>query len=107
MLRVFKKKFRRARAAINIANTPELVRVCKKLGLRLVVAERASEPAKISRAEGKSLQWLVGEILKRERAMPDGIIFTGAVGKEPSIVLFGRAPCEIVRKAIKIADALD
>ena len=107
MLLAFAKKFRQARAAINIANTPELVRVCKKLGLRLVVAERASEPAKISRAEGKSLQWLVGEILKRERAMPDGIIFTGAVGKEPSIVLFGRAPCEIVRKAIKIADALD
>ncbi|MDO8340257.1 MAG: bifunctional hydroxymethylpyrimidine kinase/phosphomethylpyrimidine kinase [Candidatus Burarchaeum sp.] len=107
MLLEFTKKFKQARAAINIANNSELLHACKKIGLRLVLAEREREPVKISREEGKSLQWLVGETLKRERAMPDGILFTGAVGKEPSIVLFGRTPAEVVRKAIKVADAID
>jgi len=107
MLLAFAKSFRQARAAINIANTSEIQRVCRKLNIRLAAAERAREPFVVAHEEGQSLQWLVGETLKHERAVPDGIIFTGAVGKEPSIVLFGRTPAEIVRKAIKVADALE
>jgi len=107
MLLEFTKHFGKARAAINLANTPEIVRACKTLGLLLVLAEREREPMNVSREEGKSLQWLVGKALGHSRIMPDGIIFTGAVGKEPSIVLFGRTPAEVVRKAIKVADALE
>ncbi|VVC04035.1 Bifunctional thiamine biosynthesis protein ThiDN [Candidatus Burarchaeum australiense] len=107
MLLEFARHFKGTRAAINLVLSPQIVRACRKVGLRTVVAEREKEPAGIAGREGKSLQGLVGETLRNSRTIPDAIFFTGSVGKEPSTVIFGRSPADVVRKAIKIARELD
>ena len=91
---------------MNLANTPQIAGGCERLSLRTVLADRSIEPESVAKDENASMQWLVRNSLRGSRAMPDAIVFTGAVGKEPSTVLFGRTPASVVRKAIKIALSL-
>ncbi|MFA6035478.1 MAG: bifunctional hydroxymethylpyrimidine kinase/phosphomethylpyrimidine kinase [Candidatus Micrarchaeia archaeon] len=106
MLLMFSKKYPAIRSAINIAYSPSILAACRKLGLSVVVADRMMEPKEISAKEGASLGWLVENALSSSRTQPAAIYFTGSVGREPSIVLFGKNPAEAVRLALKIAASI-
>jgi len=106
MLLMFAGKYPRARSAINIAYSPAILSACRKLGLSVVVADRMMEPKEISEKEGASLGWLVGNALSSVHFPPDAIYFTASAGREPSIVLFGKNPAEVVRLALKIAASI-
>jgi len=106
MLLEFSKHFRSARAALNMAKTPVIERACKRLRFRTVLADRSLEPRRVAGKENRSMDWLVRNATKGMRTMPDAILFTGSIGKEPSTVLFGRTPSEVVRKAIKLSRSL-
>jgi len=100
------------RAAVNIAFSPEILRACKRSGLRVAVADREKEPGEISETEGRSLSWATREAVKNAhklrklRTAPDCIHYTASLGKEPSIVLFGSDALDVARKAIRVANFL-
>ena len=54
--------------------------------------------------EGSSLEWGVGEVLKKRKRVPDFICDEGDVGKEPMIRVLGRNPMEVVEKTLKVAE---
>ncbi|MEW6329816.1 MAG: thiamine-phosphate synthase family protein, partial [Candidatus Micrarchaeota archaeon] len=95
----------RRRAAVNIAYSPEILRACEKMGLRVARVERMREPSGISGREGKSLGWATNEAVRgaRARGIPDAIYYTANVGKEPSVVIFGEDAVGVARKAVRIA----
>jgi hydroxymethylpyrimidine/phosphomethylpyrimidine kinase len=55
----------------------------------------------VKEKEGSSLEWGVGEVLKRMKPIPDFIYDEGDVGKEPMIRVLGRNPLGVVNKILK------
>jgi len=106
MLLMFSKKYPETRSAMNIAYSSDILSACRKLGLSVAVADRMMEPKTVAEKEGSSLGWLVDAVLASSKTKPDAIYFTGSVGKEPSMVLFGKAPGDVVRMALKIAASI-
>jgi hydroxymethylpyrimidine/phosphomethylpyrimidine kinase len=90
-------------SAMNIRYSKEDVAKWKKKGFIGGSFDRRLEPKRVKEREGSSLEWGVGEVLKRMRSIPDFIYDEGGVGKEPMIRVLGRNPTEVVNKIIKVA----
>jgi len=89
-------------SAMNIRYSKEQVALLKKKGFRVGHFDRRREPKGVKEAEGSSLEWGVGEVLKTFKGIPDFIYDEGDVGKEPMIRVIGRNPGEVVAKIMKI-----
>jgi hydroxymethylpyrimidine/phosphomethylpyrimidine kinase len=88
-------------SAMNTRYCKESVHQIKKKGFLVGHFDRRLEPKKVKEKEGSSLEWGVGEVLKRMKRVPDFIYDEGDVGKEPMIRVLGRAPLEVVQKVLK------
>jgi hydroxymethylpyrimidine/phosphomethylpyrimidine kinase len=91
------------RSAINMKYHPILVEICQKLGLITSYYNREDEPPEIRDKEGETIPWGVQTAVERVNRVPDAIYHTGGWGKEPSVVLIGENPVEVVKTAICIA----
>ncbi len=90
-------------SAMNIRYSKENVARWKKKGFIGGSFDRRFEPKRVKEREGSSLEWGVGEVLKRMRRIPDFIYDEGGVGKEPMIRVLGKNPMEVVQKILKVA----
>jgi hydroxymethylpyrimidine/phosphomethylpyrimidine kinase len=91
------------RSAMNIKYTPEVIRKCRKLGLRMSSFDRADEPRSIKSREGASLSWGIDALLKNKKSVPDIIFDLGDKGKEPMVRVIGKNPLEVAHKVLQIA----
>jgi len=90
-------------SAMNVRYSKENVVLLKKRGYRVDSFDRRLEPKRVKQREGSSLEWGVGEVLKKGKGVPDFICDEGDVGKEPMIRVLGREPMEVVQKVLKAA----
>lgn len=90
-------------SAMNIRYSKENVAQLKRKGFLVGHFDRRFEPKKLKEKEGSSLEWGVGEILRKMKQVPDFIYDEGDVGKEPMIRVLGRNPFEVVNKILKAA----
>jgi len=90
-------------SAMNIRYSKENVAQLKRKGFLVGHFDRRLEPKRVKEKEGSSLEWGVGEVLKKMRQVPDFIYDEGSVGKEPMIRVLGKDPNEVVNKILKIA----
>jgi hydroxymethylpyrimidine/phosphomethylpyrimidine kinase len=90
-------------SAMNIRYSRETVMQLRKKGFLVGQFDRRLEPKKMKEQEGSSLEWGVGEVLRKMRRLPDFIYDEGGVGKEPMIRVLGKNPVEVVQKILKIA----
>jgi hydroxymethylpyrimidine/phosphomethylpyrimidine kinase len=88
---------------MNIKYSPEIIRKCRKLGLRLSSFDRADEPKSIKTREGASLSWGIDALLKNKKSVPDIIFDLGDNGKEPMVRVIGKDPLEVAHKVLQIA----
>jgi hydroxymethylpyrimidine kinase/phosphomethylpyrimidine kinase len=88
-------------SAMNIRYSRENVLQIKKRGFSIDHFDRRREPRSVKQMEGSSLEWGVGEVLRRVKRVPDFIFDEGGVGKEPMIRVLGRTPLEVVGKILK------
>jgi hydroxymethylpyrimidine/phosphomethylpyrimidine kinase len=90
-------------SAMNIRYSRETVALFRKEGFLVGHFDRRLEPRKVKEREGSSLEWGVGEVLKKMERVPDLIYDEGDVGKEPMIRVLGKNPMEVVQKILKVA----
>ncbi len=90
-------------SAMNIRYSKESVIRFKRSGFLVGHFDRRPEPRKVKGMEGSSLEWGVGEVLKKSKRVPDFIYDEGDIGKEPMIRVLGRNPMEVVKKILKAA----
>jgi len=88
-------------SAMNIRYSKENVEKLKGKGFLIGHFDRRFEPKLVKQREGSSLEWGVGEVLKKMKRVPDFICDKGAVGKEPMIRVLGRNPVDVVNKILK------
>ena len=88
-------------SAMNIRYSKENVEKLKGKGFLIGHFDRRFEPKLVKQREGFSLEWGVGEVLKKMKLVPDFIWDKGAVGKEPMIRVLGRNPMDVVNKILK------
>jgi len=88
----------RIRAGLNIRFSDEILRSCRKFGLRLVGFDRSKEPRGV-----KTMVWGTEQAIKKTGRVPDIIFDRGALGKEAMIRLLGRSPIEVAELALRIA----
>jgi len=88
-------------SAMNIRYSKKNLAHLKEKGFLGAHFDRRLEPRRIKKREGFSLEWGVGEVLKRMRRVPDFIYDLGDVGKEPMIRLLAKNPQEVVNKILK------
>jgi hydroxymethylpyrimidine/phosphomethylpyrimidine kinase len=88
-------------SAMNIRYSKETVAQLRKSGFLVGYFSRRVEPKKVKTKEGSSLEWGVGEVLRKMRRVPDFIYDEGDVGKEPMIRVLGRNPLEVIQKILK------
>ena len=86
------------RSCVNLRHGEDILAKARAAGLRVAGADRTSEPPEVRRIEGRSLDFLVEQVLASRTQAPDIIYDEGAVGKEPLIRLFGRTPAEVIEK---------
>jgi hydroxymethylpyrimidine kinase/phosphomethylpyrimidine kinase len=89
------------RSAMNIRYSKEKVTQLRGKGLIVEHFDRRLEPKRVKKKEGSSLEWGVGEVLKKLRQIPDFVYDQGDIGKEPMIRVLGRTPLEVVNKILK------
>ncbi len=85
------------RAAMNIRYSEEALSACEKLGLSMATFSREQEPQGVS-----TMEWGVGEAIKRAGRVPEVIYDIGAVGKEAMIRLLGKDAKEVAGRAVEI-----
>lgn len=85
-------------SAMNIRYSKETVALLRKMGFLVDHFDRRLEPKRVKGREGSSLEWGVGEVLRKMRRIPDFIYDEGDVGKEPMIRVLGRNPMEVIKK---------
>jgi len=90
-------------SAMNIRYSKENVAQLKRKGFLVGHFDRRLEPKRVKEKEGSSLEWGVGEVLRKMKQVPDFVYDEGDVGKEPMIRVLGRNPNEVVRKILEIA----
>jgi len=88
-------------SAMNIRYSKESVARLRGKGFLVGHFDRRFEPKRVKQREGSSLEWGVGEVLRKLRQVPDFIYDQGDVGKEPMIRVLGRNPLDIVHKILK------
>ena len=79
-------------SAMNIRYSKENVAQLKKKDFLVGHFDRRLEPKRVKEKEGSSLEWGVGEVLRKLKRVPDFIYDQGDVGKEPMIRVLGRNP---------------
>jgi hydroxymethylpyrimidine kinase/phosphomethylpyrimidine kinase len=90
-------------SAMNIRYSKENIAQIKRKGFLVGHFDRKLEPKRVKEKEGSSLEWGVGEVLKKMKRVPDFIYDEGDVGKEPMIRVMGKNPMGVVQKILKIA----
>jgi hydroxymethylpyrimidine/phosphomethylpyrimidine kinase len=88
-------------SAMNIKYSKENVSRLRRKGFLVGHFDRRLEPKKVREKEGSSLEWGVGEVLRKMKRVPDFIYDEGDVGKEPMIRVLGRNPVEVIQKILK------
>jgi predicted fused transcriptional regulator/phosphomethylpyrimidine kinase len=88
-------------SAMNIRYSKENVAQLSRKGFFVGHFDRRLEPKKVKEREGSSLEWGVGEVLRKLKRVPDFIYDQGDVGKEPMIRVLGRNPQEVILKILK------
>jgi hydroxymethylpyrimidine/phosphomethylpyrimidine kinase len=94
------------RAVMNIKYSPEIIKACQRLNLRICSFNRKDEPKKLKLKEGSSLEWGTEKVIKESDAIPDIIYDTGDIGKEAMIRVIAENPKEICKKIISIKNLL-
>jgi hydroxymethylpyrimidine/phosphomethylpyrimidine kinase len=88
-------------SAMNIRYSRETIAQLGRKGFLVGHFDRRLEPKRVKEQEGSSLEWGVGEVLRKMKRVPDFIYDEGHVGKEPMIRVLGRNPMEVVEKILK------
>jgi len=88
-------------SAMNIRYSRETLAQLGRKGFLVGRFDRRLEPKKLKKQEGSSLEWGVGEVLRKMKRVPDLIYDEGDVGKEPMIRVLGRTPMEVIQKILK------
>jgi len=88
-------------SAMNIRYSRETLAQLGRKGFLAGHFDRRLEPKKLKKQEGSSLEWGVGEVLRKMKRVPDFIYDEGDVGKEPMIRVLGRTPMEVIQKILK------
>ncbi|MEW6592831.1 MAG: bifunctional hydroxymethylpyrimidine kinase/phosphomethylpyrimidine kinase [Candidatus Hadarchaeota archaeon] len=86
------------RAGLNIRYSPELVKICKKMGLSVGTFSREKEPRGV-----KTMIWGTEQAIRRAGIVPQVIFDEGGKGKEAMIRLLGGSAVEVASLALKIA----
>jgi len=87
-------------SAMNIRYSKENVTKLRGKGFLIGHFDRRFEPKRVKQREGSSLEWGLGEVLKKLRQVPDFVYDEGDVGKEPMIRVLGKNPIEVVEKIL-------
>ena len=90
-------------SAMNIRYSKENIAQLRRKGFVVGHFDRRLEPKRLKEKEGSSLEWGVGEVLRRMKRVPDFIYDEGDVGKEPMIRVLGKNPMDVVQKILQIA----
>jgi len=88
-------------SAMNLRYSRETIAQLGRKGFLAGHFDRRLEPKKLKKQEGSSLEWGVGEVLRKMKRVPDFIYDEGDVGKEPMIRVLGRNPTEVIEKILK------
>jgi predicted fused transcriptional regulator/phosphomethylpyrimidine kinase/predicted transcriptional regulator len=91
------------RSAISLKYYPELIEICKKIGITVSFFDRSEEPTNIKDVDGLTIPWGIEQAMKKSSGIPTLIYDTGGIGKEPMIFLFGTTPQKVARLARKIS----
>ena len=94
------KKFPEIRSGLNIKYDPKIISKAKKSKFTVLSYDRSKEPKKSKQKENSSISWGISNSLNAKS--PDIIYHKGDIGKEPMILIFGKNPDDVVKKASKI-----
>ncbi len=90
------------RATINMKYSPEVVGVCKELGMDVGTFEWEEKPK-----EAVEMKCTIPFTIERLKKALEVVYDPGDVGVEASTVVFGRTALDVARKAVKIAKRYD
>jgi len=94
------KKFPEIRSGLNIKYDTKIISKAKKSRFTILSYDRNKEPKKSKQKENSSISWGISSTLNAKS--PDIIYHKGDIGKEPMILIFGKNPDDVVKKASKI-----
>jgi len=94
------KKFPEIRSGLNIKYDTKIISKAKKSKFTILSYDRSKESKKSRQKENSSISWGISNSLNAKS--PDIIYHKGDIGKEPMILIFGKNPGDVVKKASKI-----
>ena len=91
------------RAALNVRFDQEFLDKAEKAGLSVSSYDRRIEPREVKEALTGSMEWGTQHAIDSNKGkVPDCFYHLGDWGKEPTIIIFGENPGQVVEKALKL-----
>lgn len=92
------------RSAINLRYHPDIIEICRKLGLKVSSYNRRDESEEFRHVEGHTIPWGVEQAISKSGEVPDVIYHRGDWGKEPITALIGCDAVDVAKMAVCIAN---
>jgi hydroxymethylpyrimidine/phosphomethylpyrimidine kinase len=92
------KYYPHIRSCVSVRYDRLIIERALESAMKVLFFDRKNEPERVKEAEGKSLDYLTEEVLKRADQPPDIVYDLGDIGKEPIIRLFAKEPLELIKK---------
>ncbi len=98
LILTYMKYYPHIRSCVDVKYDKAIIKKAQENGLYVLFFDRKTEPKRVKKTEGSSLDFLVDEVLKKVKSPPDIIYDLGDIGKEPIIRLFAEDPFELIKK---------
>jgi hydroxymethylpyrimidine/phosphomethylpyrimidine kinase len=96
------RKFPAIRSGLNLRYDSTTIKRAISKGLKISSYDRNTEPTKNKEKEGSTVSWGIKKAIVHSSTPPDIIFHTGDFGKEAMILVFGKTPEDVLRKALMI-----
>jgi hydroxymethylpyrimidine/phosphomethylpyrimidine kinase len=94
----YMRYYPRTRSCVNVRYGEAVIKKAQERKMNVAFFDRMKAPDSIEEIEGKSLDFIVDQVMRKVKRPPDMIYDKGDVGKEPMIRLFAKDPVELIQK---------
>lgn len=95
------------RAACNLRNTAEVRDSLETVGVETVSIDRTEQPDEVREGEGGTMGWSARTAVDAVGDLPEGVVDSGAVGKEPMVRLAAPSADKLINRVLEIAETAD
>jgi len=94
------------RAACNMRNSPAVRDALREKNIETVSIDRTDQTESVREGEGGTMEWSARTAVQTVDGLPEAVVDSGALGKEPMVRLAASSPEELAERVLSVTEAV-